>query len=242
MEIFEKDITLLIPAKDEEESLPIVLKKFKNLKYKILIVLAKNDLKTYKAIKKFNCKIVFQKKKGYGAAIKYGINLINTEYLCIFNADVSFSEKEIFKMTDRLKYENRINFVFGSRYSKNGYSEDDTFLTYIGNKFFTFFCKFFFKIKLSDILYTYVLGKTVLFKKCKLKENNFCICVELPLQIHSKNFRYSEISSYEKKRIAGIKKVNEFKDGFLILYFLIKTFIKNFSKYWRLKRIGLQLI
>ena len=79
-------------------------------------------------------------------------------------------------------------------------------------------------------MYTYVLGKTIFFKKCKLKENNFCICVELPLKIHSSNFGYSEIPSYEKKRIAGVKKVNEFRDGFLILFYLVKLFTKNFLK------------
>jgi glycosyltransferase involved in cell wall biosynthesis len=231
MKILEKDITLLIPAKSEEKSLPKVLKNFKNFKYKILIVLAKNDFKTFEAVKNFGYEIVFQKKAGYGAALKCGINLINTKYLCIYNADGSFCHQEISKMANQLKYNDKANFIFGSRYSKNGYSEDDTFLTYIGNKFFTFFCNFFFKIKLSDILYTYVLGKTFLFKKCKLKENNFCICVELPLSIHNKNFGYTEISAFEKRRIAGFKKVNEFKDGFLILFYLIKFFIKNVLKY-----------
>ena len=35
--------------------------------------------------------IIFQKGKGYGNALIEGINLINTEYLCIFNADGSFN-------------------------------------------------------------------------------------------------------------------------------------------------------
>jgi len=61
MKILEKDITLLIPAKNEEKSLPIVLQNFKNFKYKILVVLSKNDFKTFNAIKNFNCEIVFQK-------------------------------------------------------------------------------------------------------------------------------------------------------------------------------------
>ena len=37
-------------------------------------------------------------------------------------------------------------------------------------------------------------------------------------------YSYSSLPSYEKKRIAGIKKVNNFKDGFLILYEIIKLF------------------
>jgi len=34
--------------------------------------------------------------------------------------------------------------------------------------------------------------------------------------------------SYERKRIAGQKKVNEFKDGFKILTYLVKSFFIKF--------------
>ena len=33
--------------------------------------------------------------------------------------------------------------------------------------------------------------------------------------------------SWERKRIAGKKKVNEFKDGLKILFYMIKLFIKG---------------
>ena len=37
---------------------------------------------------------------------------------------------------------------------------------------------------------------------------------------------YTSTPSYEKKRIGGRKKVNELKDGFLILLEIIKLFFK----------------
>ena len=41
------------------------------------------------------------------------------------------------------KLENNFDFVFNTRYEILGGSEDDTIITYIGNKFFTFMCKFY---------------------------------------------------------------------------------------------------
>ena len=41
-----ENITLIIPAKDESESLPLVLKKLKKYDFKIMVVLHKSDLKT----------------------------------------------------------------------------------------------------------------------------------------------------------------------------------------------------
>jgi len=41
-----ENLTLVIPAKNERESLPIVLNELKKFNIKILIVLEKNDLET----------------------------------------------------------------------------------------------------------------------------------------------------------------------------------------------------
>ena len=52
------DLTLIIPAKHEVESLPVFLEEIKNYKCKKFIVLQKEDLETKNAIKKIkNIKI-----------------------------------------------------------------------------------------------------------------------------------------------------------------------------------------
>jgi len=219
------DLTLLIPAKFEKESIPIVIKYLDKLNCKKLIVLAADDTETIDATKNLNCEILFQKKPGYGSALIEGINNINTEYLCIFNADGSFDYNDIGKMFILAK---SYNFVFASRYldEKSG-SDDDTFLTFLGNKFFSYLCNILFNIKLSDILYTYILGSTQKFKECKLNSEDFRICVELPLKIKAYGFSYLSTSSFERKRLFGKKKVKEFIDGYLILYYILTFFFKR---------------
>ena len=121
-----------------------------------------------------------------------------------------------------------LDFIFASRYSgKNSGSEDDSFITYIGNKIFSFLGNFLFHLNLKDILYTYVLGKTSSFKLCNLNCSDFRICVEFPINIKELGFIYNSYSSFEKKRLFGKKKVNEIKDGFLIFYYMIYRFFKK---------------
>ena len=93
-------------------------------------------------------------------------------------------------------------FLFASRYEKGGGSLDDTFLTYVGNMIFTFIGNFFFKLNLSDILFTYTMGVTKNFKELNLKSNDFRLCVEIPIKILNKNFLIDTVPSFEKKRIA----------------------------------------
>jgi glycosyltransferase involved in cell wall biosynthesis len=219
-----KNLTLVIPAKHEKYSLPEVLKELKNFNLKIIVIIENSDIETFNAIKSFNIEIIYQSSKGYGNAIIEGINNVKTDYLCIFNADGSFDPKYLKQMLNVC--ENNLDFVFASRYLIGGGSDDDTFLTKLGNYIFTKICNIFFLINITDILYTYLLGKTNSFKKLNLTSKDFCLCVELPIKANRNNMNFIDIPSYERRRIAGVKKVNEFKDGLKILFYMIKSFFK----------------
>ena len=218
-----KNLTLLIPAKNEAESLPEVLKELEVFGYSTVIILHQSDLKTIEAISHLNVKIVFQKNFGYGDALITGINEINTELFCIFNADGSFKPGEIKDMMIKLET-NNLDFVFGSRYNKNAKSDDDTIITLVGNYIFSTIGKIFFKLNINDILYTFVLGKTNKARELNLNSKDFGFCVELPIKANKKLMKLSTITSHERPRIAGKKKVNAFKDGFLILLKMIRLF------------------
>jgi glycosyltransferase involved in cell wall biosynthesis len=221
-----KNLTLVIPAKYEKESLPYVLDEIKNSEFKIKIILQQDDLDTIRSIVGYNCEIVYQNGSGYGNALIEGINSVETEYFCIFNADGSFDPKEITPMLNML-IQNQLDFVFGSRYQNNSSSDDDTIITYIGNFFFTKLGRALFDLPLTDILYTYVLGKTENFKLLNCKKKDFSFCVELPILAKRSRMKILSLSSFERKRIGGKKKVNAFKDGFLILKHMIYLYFNK---------------
>tara|TARA_B100001939_G_C16763620_1_gene539408 strand:+ start:99 stop:770 length:672 start_codon:yes stop_codon:yes gene_type:complete len=220
------DLTLIIPAKNESGSLPFVLNSLKDLDLQITVSLKKDDLSTINAIKKFNnVKLFFQSGLGYGNSLREAITSCNTKYFCIFNADGSFQHKDLYRIYDLIE---KNDFVFTSRYENPGGSEDDTLITLIGNKIFSKLGNIMFGLKISDILYTYLMGKTESFKKLKIKSDDFRFCVELPIKMQLNGMSYECIPSFESKRLAGRKKVNAFKDGFLILIEMLKLFINKF--------------
>ena len=222
------DLTLLIPAKNESESLPKVISELKDLECKKKIILKKDDILTINAIKDLDIEIIYQDNSGYGDALISGFNSLDTKYFCIFNADGSFKPSELSNMLDIVKNSD-VKFVFASRYQKNSGSDDDTFITFVGNKIFTFLGKIMFDLPITDILYTFVLGNSDAVKKLRLKNKDFCLCVELPIKAKKMGLSMTSCNSYERKRIAGTKKVNAFKDGFLILTEMIKLFFFKFK-------------
>ena len=220
------NLTLIIPSKQESESLPIFLKELDNYDCKKLIVLQKEDLITQACINEFNnLEILVQKNNGYGNALIEGMNNVSTEYCCIINADGSMDPKYLPLMIEKCKDQ---DFVFTSRYQRpGGGSDDDDFVTFVGNRIFSLTGNLFFKLSITDILYTYILGKSASFKKLNLKNHDFRICVELPIKANRLGLRYTSLPSHERSRIGGKKKVNALKDGFLILIEMISLFFKK---------------
>lgn len=219
-----KNLTLIIPAKNEEDSLPLVLNEIKNYKINKILIVNKLSKRVIKIARNYKCKILKQSKPGYGNAIIEGLKKCTTKYLCIFNADGSFDPKYLLPMLKIIQ--KNYDLIFASRYEKNGGSKDDTFITYIGNKIFTLIGNIFFNLQISDILFTYIMARTDIIKKLKLRSPDFRLCVEIPVKSKINKLKYTTITTIERKRFAGKKNVNELIDGYLILSYLIKSFLR----------------
>ena len=158
-------VSIIIPTLNEAESLNILLSEinvlnFKDLIEEIIIVDANSTDETQKIAIKYNCKLIIEKeKKGYGAAIIDGINNSNSTYSVVLDGDGSKKPEYIYDLVQKIEG-GTDQFVFATRYGKNSGSEDDTWLTFIGNRIFTNLGKILFKLKINDILHTFFICKT----------------------------------------------------------------------------------
>ena len=220
-------VSIIIPTLNAEESLKILLneinKNSENVR-EIIIVDAQSSDKTIEISKSYNSKIIIQNNKsGYGDAIIKGINASNSEFSLVLDGDGSKNPIYINSLLSKI-IKSKSDFVFAERYGENASSLDDTLLTYIGNRIFTWLGKIFFKIKINDILHTFFICKSSSFKKIKFNHLDFGFCVELPIEVERLNFTYKSIATTERKRIAGKVKVRSFVDGFKILKSMISIF------------------
>jgi len=106
-------------------------------------------------------------------------------------------------------------------------SDDDDIITSIGNFIFTLIGKIFFRLEISDILYTYLIGKTKLIQNLNLQFEDFKFCIELPIKAKRKNLKCISYPCHERSRIGGKKKVNPLVDGFKILMGMVVLFFKR---------------
>ncbi|MDC3022459.1 glycosyltransferase family 2 protein [Candidatus Pelagibacter sp.] len=226
-----EEITLIIPAKNEPNALPIVLNEIKKmqLSVKILVVIREEDEDTFKATNDYDCDVLYQSRKGYGNAIVEGINHVKTKYSCIFYADGSTDPKYINQMREKLVNE-KLDLIFGSRYEKSAHSYDDDLITRIGNFGFTLLGNIFMRLKISDLLFTYVFAKTDCLKNMKLNSDDYCLCVEIPFKAKLSKLRYTTLPCIERKRFADKKKVKAFGDGLKILIYFFVKYLKSINR------------
>ena len=104
-----KNLTLVIPAKNESKSLPIVLESLKKINCKILVSLKEDDIDTIESIKNYNIEIHKQSKKGYGNSLIEGINNDKSKQVNSFKSYLSILALD----NIILDQEKRKNIVFG---------------------------------------------------------------------------------------------------------------------------------
>ena len=217
------NLTLLIPAKEDADCLFYVLNELKNFDVEKIIVIPNNAIlpENFKFEK---IKVIHQSKGGYGNALIEGMQEVTTDFFCIFNADGSFDPSEL---NDMLKLTKNFDYIFASRYLDNSGSDDDNLITIVGNYIFSKIGNIFFNLRLSDILYTFVVCNTKKTQELHLKSENFGFCVELPIKVKRKNFTYTDTASHERNRHSGKKKPNAFIDGSKILFMMFKLFFNK---------------
>ncbi|MBS3095610.1 glycosyltransferase [Candidatus Woesearchaeota archaeon] len=121
-----KELSIVIPAYNEEERISKTLKKYTNffnkrLDYEILVVLNGCKDKTLDIVKKYagkNVKYINIKEAiGKGGAVIEGFNIVGGKYMAFVDADSSTEPDQLYYIYNRLKNSD-YDGVIGSRWCK----------------------------------------------------------------------------------------------------------------------------
>ena len=210
-----KDVSLVIATYNEEECIKYVLDELQQFDLGEIIIVDGNSTDNTKAIAEtYNVKFISQSKNGWGSAVKEGINLTTLPFVTYMDGDGSYNPKALIEMRNLM---NSNDAVFCSRYKDGAKSSDDTPIRALGNKIFTKLVQLLFGPNISDALFFYPMFKKTILKDVNLDSDDFTLCLELPVKVHKNRLDYIEILSIERKRYAGVTKVNAFFDGLQIL-------------------------
>lgn len=151
-----EELTILIPALNEEKTIEIVIKKAqkwlndRNIDGEILIANNGSTDNTKEIALKNGARVIDVEQKGYGSALISGIENSKGKYIIFGDADDSYNFLEIGGMYDKLKDGNDI--VIGNRYAGKMEKGSMKFShKFIGTPILSFLIRKKFKLNLNDI-------------------------------------------------------------------------------------------
>ena len=220
------EISVIIPAFNEEESIGLVIKSLPQKKIKEVIVVDNGSTdKTAYIAKEHGARVVDEAYRGYGAACLKGISELNEPEIVVFlDGDFSDFPEEIESLVNPI-INNQADFVLGSRMLLPQSRISLLPQARYGNLLAVFLLKLFFQHQFTDLgPFRAIRYKSL--KQLKMVDKNFGWTVEMQIKAVKHGLCIKEVPVQYRKRI-GVSKITgtisgTFKAGFKIIFTIFK--------------------
>ncbi len=211
-----KDVCILIPTLNEEETIGEVISSFKRQGFdNILIIDGDSTDSTREIAKRAGARVVIQQGKGKGAAVRQAFELIDSDIIVMIDGDGTYLPTEVQRLIEPIE-KGEAEHVIGNRFAYGGAF---AVLHRLGNWFLNKIFSIGYGLELQDILSGYRAFTKEAVKKMTLRKEGFEIEAEMTVESVKRGIKLKEVPiSYRKRR--GKSKLNFFRDGMRITYTL----------------------
>ena len=197
-------ISVIIPAKNEEETLPMVLRdlyetirELNGYEVEVICVDDHSTDRTAEIARSFGATVVQNiGKSGKGMALRAGFEAASGKLLVMMDADYSHRPEDLPIFLQAFR--DGVGLVIGSRVV--GGSEEYTHIRALGNVFLSTMVGLCLGRYLSDALNGYKVFRRDIFTDCAYTARNFEIEIEIIANTLRKGYRIVEVSSHERSR------------------------------------------
>lgn len=220
-------LSIIIPVFNEKNTIEEIIKRVKcvDIDKEIIIVddySMDGTREILKTLSDGNIKVIYHdRNKGKGAAVKTGLNYVNSEIVIIQDADLEYDPQEYPKLIKPIM-DGKADVVYGSRFAGGEAHRVLFFWHMVGNKFLTLLSNMLTNLTLSDIETCYKVFKKEVLEKITIEEDRFGFEPEITAKVAKLGIRIYEVGiSYSGRNYSEGKKIN-WKDGFSAIGCIIK--------------------
>ena len=222
-------IDVIIPAYNEERSLPKVIAAIPSLVRHIVVANNNSTDSTGKAAANAGAQVVFEPQKGYGKACLTAMDWIKKQdtqpdIVVFLDGDYSDYPEELLDLIQPI-IKNQVSLVIGSRALGERESGSMTLPQVFGNWLATTMMRYMQGAKFTDLgPFRAIVWKDLL--ALDMVDQNFGWTIEMQIKAHKAGLRYTEVPVNYRKRI-GISKVSGtvkgvFGAGYKIIFTIFK--------------------
>jgi glycosyltransferase involved in cell wall biosynthesis len=220
-------ITAVIPARNEEKNLPLVLPKIPKIVDELILVDGLSSDRTNAVARELrpDIRIVKQDGRGKGNAIKCGIRAATGDIVVMLDADGSMDPDEIPRFVAPIL--EGYDLVKGSRFIPGAGTKDMEIYRKLGNRLFVLLLNLLFGGRTSDLCYGYMAFRRDAINRFDIESDGFEIETELNVKALKARFKIMEVPSFEEKRFSGTGNLRAFRDGKRILATMFSLRMKD---------------
>jgi glycosyltransferase involved in cell wall biosynthesis len=222
-------IDVIIPAYNEEKSIPKVIAEIPSLVRHIVVANNNSSDKTSEVAAATGAQVVFEPQKGYGKACLTAMDwikkqAIQPDIVVFLDGDYSDYPEELLDLIQPI-LEGKAEMVIGSRALGERESGSMTLPQVFGNWLATSMMRYMQGAKFSDLgPFRAIVWQDLL--NLKMVDQNFGWTIEMQIKAHKAGLRYTEVPVNYRKRI-GVSKVSGtvkgvFGAGYKIIFTIFK--------------------
>ena len=206
----DTDITVVIPARNEELTVGLVVSECLRYVGKVVVVEGGSTDRTAEIARAAGAQVVRDHGLGKGAALRLAVTHVTTP-ICVFvDADGSHDPIDIPMLAAPIKA-GQAEHVTGSRLlggSDELHGGGDEFLRLAGSAFITYLINWRYGTRLSDSQNGFRAIRTEVFRGLDLRSRHTTIEMEMIAATLAAGLRIAEVPTHERRRAAGYSKIS----------------------------------
>ncbi|MCH5643940.1 glycosyltransferase family 2 protein [Gordonia sp. ABSL49_1] len=226
MRLPHRDVSVIVPTRNEAKNLPYVAKRMPDGIAEIIVVDGGSTDGTLDVARSLwpHARLIQQTRKGKGNALACGFAAAKGEIIVMIDADGSTDAAEIPMFVQALC--DGADFAKGSRFTYRGGSSDITRLRRLGNLGLNGIVNHLYSARFTDLCY----GYNAFWRHClpiidmpdpALTEaqwgDGFEVETLMNIRVARSGLKIAEVASYERDRIHGESNLNAVSDGIRVL-------------------------
>lgn len=212
-------LSLIIPCYNEEEGLPVVLKKVPAFIDEVLIVDNNSTDLTAGIAEQNGARVFREPRQGYGYAYHLGFAQATGDIFITMDGDGTYPPEEIERLVNQLLDED-LEFISACRFPLQNKKNMDP-VSKFGNWVLTFTTKLLFGLGLKDSQSGMWVLRRASLSRLTLRSNGMPFSEEIKIEAIRRGLRFKEVHIPYHLRY-GEKKIKKFRDGVRNLWWLFK--------------------
>jgi dolichol-phosphate mannosyltransferase len=228
----KKKCTIIIPARNEEETIELVLKDVRDMTNDLIVIDGHSTDKTSNIAREYNARLILDNGLGKGDAIRIGLNEAKFPITVFIDADGSHDPKDIIKLVSPI-LNDEADMVMGSRMlggSDELFGSISEVTRLIGSLIISLSINYRYGVRFTDYQNGFRAIKTEVGRNLGLKSDITTIEQEMAMKCLHYGYRVAERPTHEYRRKGGISKINVMRVAHLYVWNLISGIAKPRSK------------